>query len=256
MHRIRSRWEAVPTVTVEKVKSIRSRSHTQVLRRSSTRFAVTALVLATFGLASCSVSSKGTTSTTRPSKPAANGVVPSAGMPYACSDATDPSSAGSRSCEWLDRHVVRRDEAPSVLVPGFLLRFTPLPDCPGWGPDGARRHTSLSAAQLFGGLSIDTLHSAGFNVMTWDPRGFGASGGLVGLDSYSYEARECGATINLAGHDARLDSTVRISPRSAWSGTYGGGIQFTLRRSTAGSMQSCPRSHGTHSARASSRTTR
>ena len=228
MHRIRSRWEAVPTVTVEKVKSIRSRSHTQVLRRSSTRFAVTALVLATFGLASCSVSSKGTTSTTKPSKPAATASyrrpacrMPAPTQPIQAAQVrgvangwTVTSFDGTKlRAYWFPVSSSGSHRYPTVLMG------------PGWGETA---DTSLSAAQLFGGLSIDTLHSAGFNVMTWDPRGFGASGGLVELDSYSYEARDVEQLIDWLATmpGVQLDGPNQPAVGMV-GGSYGGGIQFT-----------------------------
>ena len=60
---------------------------------------------------------------------------------------------------------------------------------PGWGSPGAT-NTSPSGSDLFGGLGIYNLHQNGYNVLTWDPRGFGASGGAVESDSAQYEGRD------------------------------------------------------------------
>ena len=85
---------------------------------------------------------------------------------------------------------------------------------PGWGSPG---DTDQAAT---GGTSIQGLHQAGYNVLTWDPRGFGKSTGTVEIDSADYEARDVQGLIGWAaeqpgvqldgpgdpraGHDRRL----------------------------------------------------
>lgn len=96
--------------------------------------------------------------------------------------------------------------APTVLVG------------PGWGSPG---DTDPNDAQL------GPLRAAGFNVVTWDPRGFGASGGTVQIDSPRFEARDVSAMITWVAHQpwAKLDA--RNDPRVGMAGgSYGGGIQL------------------------------
>src|SRR5215218_1281062 len=51
--------------------------------------------------------------------------------------------------------------APTVLVG------------PGWSMSGATDENG-SSEELFGGVGVGTLRAAGYNVLTWDPRGFGS----------------------------------------------------------------------------------
>ena len=60
-------------------------------------------------------------------------------------------------------------KAPTVLVG------------PGWSMAGETDDSSASE-ELFGGVGLGALRSAGYNVLTWDPRGFGRSGGTVMVD--------------------------------------------------------------------------
>ena len=58
---------------------------------------------------------------------------------------------------------------------------------PGWSQPGETDENSTSD-ELFGGVGVGALRNAGYNVLTWDPRGFGQSGGQVMVDSPDYEA--------------------------------------------------------------------
>jgi len=95
---------------------------------------------------------------------------------------------------------------------------------PGWGESG---DTNTSQAGIQGALSIGSLWQGGFNVLTWDPRGFGKSAGEAEVDSPSYEGRDITAIINwlAAQHGVELDRPG--VPRVGMVGeSYGGGIQF------------------------------
>jgi ABC-2 type transport system ATP-binding protein len=84
----------------------------------------------------------------------------------------------------------------------------------GWGGSGA---TSPPADYA----------EAGYNVLTWDARGFGGSGGTVMIDHPEFEARDAQALIDFIAEqpEARLDTAG--DPRVGMDGpSYGGGIQF------------------------------
>ena len=84
------------------------------------------------------------------------------------------------------------------------------------------------ASPFAGGYTAST----GFNVITWDPRGEWASGGVMELDSPFYEARDVASIISwAAGPDNIAASQVATAAGDPLvgmvGGSYGGGIQFT-----------------------------
>ena len=93
--------------------------------------------------------------------------------------------------------------------------------------DGALLDDVITDA--FGQVSIGTLRRAGYNVVTWDPRGEYNSGGVVQVDSPDFEARDVSAIISWVATqpEAQLDSEVGLDPRMGMVGaSYGGGIQL------------------------------
>ena len=102
---------------------------------------------------------------------------------------------------------------------------------PGLGATGA---TNLDGtfldpilADTVGMLSPGTLRRAGYNVVTWDPRGEWNSGGTLELNSAEYEARDMAAIISWIATqpEAQLDGPG--DPRLGMVGvSYGGGIQL------------------------------
>jgi ABC-2 type transport system ATP-binding protein len=101
--------------------------------------------------------------------------------------------------------------APGQTAPTVLVG-------PGWGGTGA---TDVAAAP------IAPLHAAGYNVLTWDPRGFGASTGTVTVNSPDFEGRDMQAILDYlaAQPEAQLDGPG--DPRVGMSGgSYGGAIQL------------------------------
>lgn len=82
---------------------------------------------------------------------------------------------------------------------------------------------------------LTTLRARGYNVVTWDPRGEFASGGILHLDSFDYEARDVQAIIDWVAKqpgtqfDPGAGNTISSSdPRVGMvGGSYGGGIQLT-----------------------------
>ena len=103
------------------------------------------------------------------------------------------------------------ERVPTVLIgPGY-----PTPG--DTNPDG---DTSDQIGQR-------TLRAAGFNTLTWDPRGIGGSGGVVNFNSPDFEARDVQALIDFVATapEALLDAP--NDPRVGMSGSsYGGAIQL------------------------------
>ena len=95
---------------------------------------------------------------------------------------------------------------------------------PGWGQSG---DTDTSQAGIQGALSIAQLWQGGFNVLTWDPRGFGHSTGTAEVDSPDDEGRDVSAIINWVAQRPGVELDRPGEPRVGMVGeSYGGGIQF------------------------------
>ena len=95
---------------------------------------------------------------------------------------------------------------------------------PGWGESG---DTDTSQVGIQGALSIAQLWQGGFNVLTWDPRGFGHSSGAAEVDSPSDEGRDVSAMINWVAQQYGVELDRPGVPRIGMVGeSYGGGIQF------------------------------
>ena len=90
---------------------------------------------------------------------------------------------------------------------------------PGWGSDGATDPGT--------GL-VKQLNDLGYNVVTWDPRGFGTSGGVVSIDAPAPEGWDTRAIIDMVATQpwAQLDGPG--DPRVGMAGgSYGAGIQYS-----------------------------
>src|SRR3954454_7207528 len=89
------------------------------------------------------------------------------------------------------------------------------------GPGYSSGHASSSDAE------VRALLAAGYNVLTWDPRGFGDSGGNVEIDSPDYEARDASALIDFLGKQPEVQLDKPGDPHLGMAGmSYGGGIQW------------------------------
>jgi ABC-2 type transport system ATP-binding protein len=82
---------------------------------------------------------------------------------------------------------------------------------PGWSSAGETEGSGLATGLggVFGVPGISTFVSHGYNVLTWDPRGFGQSGGTVEIDDPKYEARDVEALIDWVAKqpEAQLDQS-------------------------------------------------
>lgn len=103
---------------------------------------------------------------------------------------------------------------------------------PGWSMAGDTNTTSTDLPTEMNVLSIPALRKAGYNVLTWDPRGFGASEGTVTIDSIDYEARDVSKLIDWLATEKTVLQDTAGDPRIGMVGaSYGGGIQFVTAAS-------------------------
>lgn len=112
----------------------------------------------------------------------------------------------------LSAHTGKPVTAPTVLMG------------PGWGESGS---TDTTSAGIFGSLDIASLWKAGYNVMTWDPRGFGVSKGTIEIDSPTVEGHDVSQIISWMSRQKGVETDGTGDPRMGMVGaSYGGGIQF------------------------------
>jgi ABC-2 type transport system ATP-binding protein len=97
---------------------------------------------------------------------------------------------------------------------------------PGLGSAGNIDPTSeTSVFDLVPGLA--PLRDAGYNVVTWDPRGEFASGGILQLDSPFFEGRDVQAIIDWVATRPETELDSPGDPTMGMvGGSYGGGIQL------------------------------
>jgi len=97
---------------------------------------------------------------------------------------------------------------------------------PGWGLAGDA-DPAADAVGILGGISIKSLNAAGYNVLTWDPRGFGASTGVAQVDFAGAEGRDTQELIEWVSTLPGVQLDGPGDPRMGMvGGSYGGGIQF------------------------------
>ena len=123
----------------------------------------------------------------------------------------------------FDGTIIRIHWFPDPLGPGGRSLPTVLMG-PGWGSSG---DTDTSQSGIQGALSIGQLWHGGFNVLTWDPRGFGHSGGEAEVDSPNDEGRDVSAMLDWVAQQGGVQLDRPGVPRVGMVGeSYGGGVQF------------------------------
>ncbi len=113
---------------------------------------------------------------------------------------------------WFPAELADGERAPTVLMG------------PGWSLPG---DTDVTGNGVLGALPIKDLLQSGYNVLTWDPRGFGRSGGSSQVDSPNVEARDVSTLITWVAHQPGVQLDAPGDPRMGMvGGSYGGGIQL------------------------------
>jgi len=137
-------------------------------------------------------------------------------VPGVATDRTMTSFDGTKiRLHWFPVAGASKDKpAPTVLMG------------PGWSLAG---DTSVDGGALFGAMSIKALHQAGYNVLTWDPRGFGKSTGNAEVDNPKFEGRDGQVMLDWVAEQPEALTDAPGDPRVGMVGfSYGGGIQLTL----------------------------
>jgi ABC-2 type transport system ATP-binding protein len=100
-------------------------------------------------------------------------------------------------------------------------------------PAGGGRVPAVLLAHGFGETKTavrpqaENLARAGFAVLTWSARGFGASTGQIGLDSPDYEVKDVGQLVTWLARQPRVLLDHPGDPRAGITGaSYGGGISL------------------------------
>jgi ABC-2 type transport system ATP-binding protein len=97
---------------------------------------------------------------------------------------------------------------------------------PGWSQAG---DTTQEGAPLFGAMGIGPMNDAGYNVLTWDPRGFGESTGAASVNAADAEGRDVQVILDWVSEQSEALLDDDGDPRVGMVGaSYGGGIQLTV----------------------------
>jgi ABC-2 type transport system ATP-binding protein len=136
-----------------------------------------------------------------------------------------PTNAGGAGEEWsitsFDGAVIRAHWFPVEDLGAGATAATVLMG-PGWG-SAADTHLGTAGDDT----GIASLLASGFNVLTWDPRGFGQSTGTIEVDSPEFEGRDVEQLIDWVASQPQAELDAAGDPRLGMvGGSYGGGIQL------------------------------
>src|SRR6185312_7468629 len=96
----------------------------------------------------------------------------------------------------------------------------------GWGATRDKDENSATLAPV-GQVGLGPLRRAGFNVLTWDSRGFGESGGMVEVDSKDFEGRDVSSLLDWLATQPEQQLDAAGDPRAGMTGaSYAGGIEL------------------------------
>jgi ABC-2 type transport system ATP-binding protein len=96
----------------------------------------------------------------------------------------------------------------------------------GWG-SSREKDPNAASDNGTGNVGTGPLRTAGFNVLTWDSRGFGQSGGTVTVDYKGNEGRDVQALIDWLARQPEAQLDEANDPRVGMHGvSYAGGIEL------------------------------
>lgn len=92
---------------------------------------------------------------------------------------------------------------------------------------GATRETVEGGLPAVGQVGASAFRAHGYSTLAWDSRGFGRSGGEVGLDSPDVDGRDVSALIDYLATQPDVELDQPGDPRIGMHGaSYGGGIEW------------------------------
>ncbi len=152
-----------------------------------------------------------------------------------CRQARPRAPAAVKSADGPSEYDVTSFDGTRIRVHWFLnpgatgsIRLPTILKGPVWGQAGDT-NTRTRGSGLFGDVNIADLWDAGFNVLTWDPRGFGKSSGVVAVDAPNAEARDTQVLLDWIAARPNVQLDAPGDPRVGMvGGSYGGGIQLVL----------------------------
>ncbi len=176
------------------------------------------------------VAAAGCSSSSHSSSPSTSSIPAGSTVPAAapCHPSAATAPAATRVAGSASDYDLTSFDGTRIRIHWFP-RATPSPTVlkgPGWGSPGDT-DTSGNGLGLFGDMSIRSLQAGGYNVLTWDPRGFGKSDGTVEIDSVDFEARDVQRIIDWVARQPNVQLDGTGDPRMGMvGGSYGGGIQL------------------------------
>ncbi len=189
---------------------------------------VTGLVL----VSSCSSSTASAPAASKPTAPvdstsgyaAPKCTRPAAKVPESKADGEGTAQVDVTS---FDGTIIRAHWFPNPQATA-TTKFPTVLKGPGWSQPGDV-NTESRGDGIFGDLNIANLWDAGYNVLTWDPRGFGESGGVVSTNDPKHEGRDTQVLVDWVARQPGVELDRPGDPRMGMvGGSYGGDIQFVL----------------------------
>ncbi len=143
------------------------------------------------------------------------------------SAAVDPAKPAEMDITSFDGTVIRAHWFPNPSATKATVMPTVLKG-PGWSQPGDV-NTASKGDGIFGDLNIANLWAEGYNVLTWDPRGFGKSGGVVSTNDPDHEGKDAQVLVDWVATQPGVQLDALGDPRMGMvGGSYGGDIQIVL----------------------------